>query len=95
MFKVIARLLVMLATLSSVTQLASAQPSAYAQAEALNDEGKALIGRVDLAGAAAKFRQAIALVEDPRYVFNLCYALEKSGVLQEARRECQWVTTSR
>jgi hypothetical protein len=105
MLKVITGLLVMLATVSSVSQRAQAQPSdaapaeaqpsTYAQAEALNDEGKAMIGRVDLAGAAAKFRQAIALIEDPRYVFNLCYALEKSGVLEEARRECQWVTTSR
>lgn len=95
MLKVITGLLVMLATLSSAAPRAEAQPAVYAQAEALNDEGKAMIGRVDLAGAAAKFRQAIALVEDPRYVFNLCYALEKSGVLEEARRECQWVTTSR
>tara|TARA_R110002096_G_scaffold44524_4_gene119729 strand:- start:17774 stop:18844 length:1071 start_codon:yes stop_codon:yes gene_type:complete len=95
MLRVLAGLLVLLVTLSSGAQHAEAQPSAHAQAEALNEEGKALIGRVDLAGAAAKFREAVALVEDPRYVFNLCYALEKSGVLEEARRECKWVTTSR
>lgn len=95
MHRVLAGLLVLLVALSSESQHAEAQPSAHAQAEALNEEGKALIGRVDLAGAAAKFREAVALVEDPRYVFNLCYALEKSGVLEEARRECKWVTTSR
>ncbi len=64
------------------------------QAEKLNSEGKELIGELDLEGAAAKFRAAIGLVEDPRYAFNLCYTLEKSGGLEEAERACTWVTGS-
>ncbi|MBL4634900.1 MAG: outer membrane beta-barrel protein [Kofleriaceae bacterium] len=64
------------------------------RAERLNSEGKALIGELDLEGAAAKFREAIGLIEDPRYAFNLCYTLEKSGGLEEAERACTWVTGS-
>lgn len=75
--------------------LSGAQPSdASLSAEKLNSEGKALIAELNLEGAAAKFREAIGLVEDPRFAFNLCYTLEKSGGLEEAQRACKWVTGS-
>lgn len=59
------------------------------RAEELNSEGKRLVGRLDLEGAAEKFRDAWQLVHDPRFAFNLCYTLEKSGKLYEAKAACQ------
>jgi hypothetical protein len=46
------------------------------KAEALNDDGKRKFREADVAGSAELFRQAIALVPDPRYYFNLCFAYE-------------------
>ncbi len=77
------------AATTAMPSLASAQGDAKAQAEALNTEGKALIKQLDLKGAAAKFREALALSDDPRFAFNLCYTLEKSGVLKEAKAACE------
>ncbi len=62
-----------------------------AQAEELNSQGKALIGQLDLAGAAQRFRAAMLLSSDPRFAFNLCYTLEKSGQFGEAKVACEKV----
>lgn len=59
------------------------------QAESLNDKGKAQIKLLDLAGAAQFFRLALVLDPDPRYSFNLCYTLDKSGRFEEAKEACQ------
>ncbi len=69
-------------------------PSATEQAEALNAEGKELIKQLDLVGAAQRFRAAMALSGDPRFAFNLCYTLEKSGQLVEAKQACETVMES-
>jgi hypothetical protein len=61
------------------------------RAEALNGQGKERIRQLDLEGAAEFFRQAIDLSPDPRFYFNLCYTLEKSGKLVEAREACDAV----
>ncbi len=65
-----------------------------AQAEELNNQGKQRIKQLDLEGAAARFRAAMQLVDDPRYAFNLCYTLDKSNKLEEARVACQDVVSS-
>lgn len=79
----------------SLVRPAVAQPASdpIAQAEAENAAGKAKIAVVDLAGAAAHFRAAIALSPDPRYYFNLCYTLEKAGQLREAKAACEVVAS--
>jgi hypothetical protein len=64
------------------------------RAEALNGQGKERIRQLDLEGAAEFFRQAIVLSQDPRFYFNLCYTLEKSGKLVEARDACDAVAGS-
>jgi tetratricopeptide (TPR) repeat protein len=66
--------------------------TAFAQnkkAEALNDEGKDLYSDgKDYDGAASKFRQAIAIAQDPRYYFNLCSALDKLDQYEQALQAC-------
>ena len=57
------------------------------KAESLNTEGKKLVSRLDLDGAAERFRDAWQLVRDPRFAFNLCYTLEWP-------EEC-WINTHR
>jgi tetratricopeptide (TPR) repeat protein len=42
------------------------------KAEALNEAGKEKLYGADLAGALALFQQAMGLVPDPRYEFNVC-----------------------
>ncbi len=71
-----------------------AQDGARDQAEALNTKGKALIKQLDLEGAAQSFREALSLANDPRFAFNLCYTLEKSGKLAEAKDACEQVAQS-
>lgn len=58
------------------------------RAEELNRLGKARAQELDLEGAAKLFREALAIENDPRYAFNLCYTLEKSGHLREAKEFC-------
>ena len=75
-----------------VQRSAWAQPTdSQAQAEELNSQGKALIKQLDLAGAAQRFRAAMALSSDPRFAFNLCYTLEKSGQFANAKEACEKV----
>jgi tetratricopeptide (TPR) repeat protein len=62
------------------------------EAEKLNEQGKTRIKQLDLEGAAEFFRRAIQLSPDPRYYFNLCYTLEKSGKLEAARQACDAVS---
>jgi hypothetical protein len=62
------------------------------KAEALNDEGKDLYSeKKDFEGAAAKFRQAIAISPDPRYYFNLCSALDRLELYDQALEACDGV----
>src|SRR5262245_27523097 len=62
------------------------------KAEALNDEGKELYSdKKDFEGAAAKFRQAIAVSPDPRYYFNLCSALDRLELYDQAIEACDGV----
>ncbi len=59
------------------------------KAEALNDEGKDLYSDgKDYEGAAVKFRQAIAIAPDARYYFNLCSALDKLDLYDQALQAC-------
>ncbi len=75
-----------------IQRSAWAEPSeSQAQAEELNSQGKALIKQLDLAGAAQRFRAAMALSSDPRFAFNLCYTLEKSGQFADAKEACEKV----
>lgn len=65
--------------------------AANPQAESLNDEGKSLFKAGDLQGAAAKFRQALALSADARFDYNLCAALEKLADYDAALEACDAV----
>ncbi len=67
--------------------------SAFAQsqaeiAEKLNEDGKELMYANKYPEATAKFRQAVARVNEPKYFFNLCVSLTNEGNLVEARANC-------
>lgn len=66
-------------------------PEQKAQAEALNDEGKRLFRSAEIAAAKAQFLQAVNIVRDPRFFFNLCLAHEALSELDLAVRACQAV----
>jgi hypothetical protein len=63
-------------------------PETIAQAEAANDEGKKLFKAAKIDAAVGKFREAIALVPDPRFHFNLCFSLEALKRYDEALAAC-------
>ncbi len=78
-------------SLALVPSAAAAQTPAE-RAEALNERGKALyLDQLDYRGAAEKFRQAIELVPDARYYYNLCTALEKLREYRAALDACDEV----
>ena len=60
-----------------------------ADAEKLNEDGKAKFRTADLNGAIALFQQANQLAPDPRYVFNICLAYEAQQQFQQATTSCQ------
>ena len=60
-----------------------------ADADKLNDDGKAKFRTADLDGAIALFQQANQLAPDPRYVFNICLAYEAQQQCQQATTSCQ------
>lgn len=86
-------LIAVLAACCSATALAQPAPSEPdPRAEQLNERGKSLYSdKKDYAGAAARFRQAIAISPDARYYYNLCAALEKLGKYEEALNACDEV----
>jgi tetratricopeptide (TPR) repeat protein len=60
-----------------------------AEADKINEDGKAKFRTADLAGAIALFQQANQLAPDPRYVFNICLAYEAQQQFQQATTSCQ------
>jgi len=79
-------------TLILVIGLAVPAMAQNKKAEALNDEGKDLYSeKKDFEGAAAKFRQAIQIAPDPRYYFNLCSALDRLELYDQALEACDGV----
>ncbi|RMH38732.1 MAG: tetratricopeptide repeat protein [Deltaproteobacteria bacterium] len=66
-----------------------ADSDAVARAEQLNDEGKRLFRAGDLEGAATAFAGAVAIVADPRYYFNLCFAYEALERYDDALAQCR------
>ncbi len=68
---------------------AGAQPQQ--RADALNEEGKALLRAKKYAEASDRFRQAIVMLPDGRYYYNLCMALYHEGKLGEALTACRAV----
>lgn len=67
--------------------------SKRAEAEALNEQGKELLFAADLAGARAKFEQALQLVPDAKYQFNVCIALGAQERTAEAITACEKART--
>ncbi len=65
-----------------------------AEAEKLNDEGKELFRSAEVAAAKSKFEQAIAIVPDARFLFNLCLAQETLKEWDQAVGTCQKVIDS-
>jgi hypothetical protein len=47
-----------------------------AEAEALNEQGKDKLQNADMPGALASFQQAVVLLPDARYQFNVCLTFE-------------------
>lgn len=70
---------------------AAADEAAAKKADALNDAGKELYKQGDLAGAAGKIREAIAVDPQGRFYFNLCVILDKTGDLDGALEACDEV----
>ena len=62
-----------------------------AEAERLNNEGKALVKAADIEGAVARFLAAVELAPDPRYYFNLCFSYQALKQYDAALRQCQEV----
>ncbi len=69
--------------------VAHAQPQK--QADQLNEEGKAFLRAKKYAEASDKFRQAIVLLPDGRFYYNLCMSLYHEGKLGEALTACRAV----
>jgi hypothetical protein len=57
----------------------------------LNDEGKELMFQNKFAEASAKFREAVARVQEAKYFFNLCTSLYQEGKFDEAMTACNAV----
>jgi hypothetical protein len=68
-------------------------PSAedLARATQLNDQGKQAFRSGDAATAEARFAEAVKLVQDPRYYFNLCLSRESQKKLDAALQACSEV----
>jgi len=64
-----------------------------AQAEALNDQGKQKLISADVPGALAAFQQAVQVLPDPRYQFNVCLALEAQEQWDPAVSACRQAKT--
>ncbi len=75
-------------------QPAGVTPELVAQAEAANNEGKRLFRAAEIAAAKAQFIQAIQIVADPKYQFNLCLAHEALNEYDFAVTVCQQVITA-
>ena len=76
-------------SISAFGGIAHAQPQK--QADALNEEGKAMLRAKKYAEASDKFRQAIVLLPDGRFYYNLCMSLYHEGKLGEALTACRAV----
>ena len=64
------------------------------KADEINEQGKDLYRKGDLAGAADKFRQAIVLSPEGRFYYNLCVMLDEMGRLNEALTACEAVANN-
>jgi len=69
-----------------------AQAESQAEVAArVNQEGVDLMMKAKYDDAAAKFRDAVARVPEPKYFFNLCTALFQTGKFGEALTACDAV----
>ena len=64
-----------------------------AQAEQLNEKGKEQLRSADVKGALALFQQAVALVPDARYQYNICLSLEALEQWDNAIAACKQART--
>src|SRR5258705_12829561 len=76
--------------------LLAAGGSALAQSQVqiaaqLNEEGKELMFANKFPEASAKFREAVARVQEAKYFFNLCTSLYQEGKFDEAMTACNAV----
>jgi hypothetical protein len=68
---------------------APAQPKSQAEiAAARNEQGKQAMLDQKYAEATALFKQAVARVPEPRYLFNLCLSLYQEGKFGESLTAC-------
>jgi len=68
---------------------AAPDESKRAEAEALNDQGKDKLRTADVQGALQAFQQAVVLLPDARYQFNICLTLEAGEQWNEAVSACK------
>jgi len=62
-------------------------------AEKLNDQGKDQLQNADMAGALVSFQQAVALIPDARYEFNICLTFEAQEQWANAVSACKQART--
>ena len=60
-----------------------------ADAEKLNEQGKEKLRGADLTGAMGSFQQAVALVPDARYQYNVCLTFEAQEQFANAIAACK------
>jgi len=60
-----------------------------AEAEKLNEQGKEKLRGADLAGALGSFQQAVALIPDARYQYNVCLTFEAQEQWANAVAACK------
>jgi hypothetical protein len=63
--------------------------SKRAEADSINEQGKEKLRSADVSGAIAAFQQANSVAPDPRYVFNICLALEAQEQWDNAIAACK------
>jgi hypothetical protein len=62
-------------------------------AEKLNDQGKDQLQNADMQGALVSFQQAVALIPDARYEFNICLTFEAQEQWANAVSACKQART--
>jgi len=66
-----------------------ADESKRAEAEDLNNKGKERLFAADTAGALSFFQQAVKVLPDPKYQFNVCVALGAQEKWEDAIAACK------
>jgi hypothetical protein len=72
-------------------EVATGEPGAPGDADAVNEAGKQKFKNGDPAGALAEFKRALELRRDPRFLMNMCLAHEALEQWEDAAATCNEV----